>query len=204
MNLEFGKPFHNKSIDQCRVIGARGGRRSACHLWRRWAHQALVIHETSQPEAETPHQAIDRADSWGPWLARCQAQHVRRLQPLQVLSYRCATTTVSGSPGGMSPSRPGGRRTGRSAATHKTDSRRRPAFISIGRNREFPLRFPDSGAMNWPKGQRRCARHKKTLARNSPEGVSVAPAQREAICAPQVRSPKTHKAQVIEERRTPA
>ena len=28
MNLEFGIPYHHKTIDQCRAIGARGGRRS--------------------------------------------------------------------------------------------------------------------------------------------------------------------------------
>jgi hypothetical protein len=40
MNLEFGEPFHNKTIDQCRIIGRLGGRARARNLRLRARCQA--------------------------------------------------------------------------------------------------------------------------------------------------------------------
>jgi len=75
MNLEFGKPYHHKSIDQCRMIGRIGGLRAACNrrlcrlaqppvpaatspagLERESAHQASLI-----LDAKFPH----LRDAWG-------------------------------------------------------------------------------------------------------------------------------------------
>jgi len=69
MNLEFGVPYHHKTIDQCRVIGARGGRRSG--MTRRVRHLARVAARASDcpgPELETAHEASMLLDARFPHL----------------------------------------------------------------------------------------------------------------------------------------
>jgi len=67
MNLEFGKPYHNKTIEQCRAIGARGGRRSARNRRLRCMAQPPVP-ICQKPEPETAHEASMLLDQKFPWL----------------------------------------------------------------------------------------------------------------------------------------
>jgi hypothetical protein len=58
MNLEFGTPYHHKTIDQCRVIGRIGGRRSARNRrQRRLAQPPTPTSISLEPERETAHEA---------------------------------------------------------------------------------------------------------------------------------------------------
>ena len=75
MNLEFGTPYYNKSIDQCRIIGARGGRVRARNLLFQKAPQ--VVPGTGRPEVETARQAIERIDALCPWLKGCELRSTR-------------------------------------------------------------------------------------------------------------------------------
>jgi len=75
MNLEFGTPYYNKSIDQCRIIGARGGRVRARNLRLQKATQ--VVPGTRRPEVETARQAIERIDALCPWLKGCELRSTR-------------------------------------------------------------------------------------------------------------------------------
>ena len=69
MNLQFGTPYHNKTIDQCRVIGRIGGRRSACiRCLRRLAQPSTATSVNQEPERETAHEASILLDARFPWL----------------------------------------------------------------------------------------------------------------------------------------
>src|ERR1700686_5391921 len=65
-----------KTIEQCRQLGARGGRAHARNLrLRRFPAPVPPVTETPGPPSETAHQASLRLDAQFPWLgggfARC-------------------------------------------------------------------------------------------------------------------------------------
>jgi hypothetical protein len=77
MNLERGSILFNRTIDQCRSIGRRGGRARARNLRARKTSLAAVP-VGSQPEVETARQAIERIDAQCPWLKGCEGRGVGR------------------------------------------------------------------------------------------------------------------------------
>jgi hypothetical protein len=69
MNLEFGKPFHNKTVDQCRTIGRRGGLARSRNLrLRRSCHASPLPAPAAQETVETAQQASLLLDAEYPWL----------------------------------------------------------------------------------------------------------------------------------------
>ena len=60
MNLERGSILFNRTIDQCRSIGRRGGRTRARNLRARKTSRAVAVPVGSHPEVETARQAIER------------------------------------------------------------------------------------------------------------------------------------------------
>ena len=79
MNLEFGVPYHHKTIDQCRAIGARGGRRSGMvRRARRLAQLAEVTASHTEPQLETAHEASMLLDEQFPHLRNAWARTARR------------------------------------------------------------------------------------------------------------------------------
>jgi len=60
MNLERGSILFNRTIDQCRSIGRRGGRARARNLRVRETSRVAAVLTASQSEDETPRQAIER------------------------------------------------------------------------------------------------------------------------------------------------
>jgi len=79
MDLEFGKPYHNKTIDQCRAIGRIGGLHAAhnCRI-RRLVPPPIPTAARAEPERETPHQASLRLDAKFPWLKNSWVRPVWR------------------------------------------------------------------------------------------------------------------------------
>lgn len=79
MDLEFGAPYHHKTIDQCRTIGRIGGLRSARNRRRRRLAQPPAP-ATITPESmcETAHEASERLDELLPHLRNAWVQPVRR------------------------------------------------------------------------------------------------------------------------------
>ena len=60
----------NKTIEQCRQLGARGGRAYACNLRLQQSQaQFQPVLQLPQPPAETAHEASLRLDTQCPWLA---------------------------------------------------------------------------------------------------------------------------------------
>jgi len=79
MNLEFGVPYHQKTIDQCRAIGARGGRRSGMvRRARRLAQLAEVTASHTEPQLETAHEANVLLDEQFPHLRNAWVRTARR------------------------------------------------------------------------------------------------------------------------------
>jgi hypothetical protein len=79
MNLEFGTPYHHKTVDQCRVIGRIGGRRSARNRrQRRLAQPPTPTPMSLEPRRETAHQASMLLDAKFPWLKKSWVRPVRR------------------------------------------------------------------------------------------------------------------------------
>ena len=79
MNLEFGVPYHHKTIDQCRAIGARGGRRSG--MVRRARRLAQLVEATAslaEPQSETAHETSMLLDEQFPHLRNAWARTARR------------------------------------------------------------------------------------------------------------------------------
>ncbi len=79
MDLEFGVPYHRKTIDQCRVIGARGGRRSG--MVRRARQMGRITEATtghSEPRLETVHEACLLLDEQFPHLRNAWSRTARR------------------------------------------------------------------------------------------------------------------------------
>ncbi len=71
MNLDYSRPYHNKSIDQCRSIGRRGGLASARTRRLRARCQPAPTVEHAPPQ-ETAHEASMLLDAKFPWLAAAQ------------------------------------------------------------------------------------------------------------------------------------
>jgi hypothetical protein len=64
-----------KTIEQCRQLGARGGRTHARNLrLRKFQTPVQPVAETPGPPAETAHQASLRLDAQFPWLATAFAR----------------------------------------------------------------------------------------------------------------------------------
>ena len=78
MNFEFGVPYHHKTIDQCRAIGARGGRRSGMTRRARRLAQMAVARTSHEPELETAHEASMLLDQQFPHLRNAWVQTRRR------------------------------------------------------------------------------------------------------------------------------
>ena len=78
MNLERGSILFNRTIDQCRSIGRRGGRTRARNLRVRETSRAAAVPVGSQSEDETARQAIERIDAQCPWLKGCEGRTVGR------------------------------------------------------------------------------------------------------------------------------
>ncbi|MGA2120230.1 MAG: hypothetical protein ABSH56_36590 [Bryobacteraceae bacterium] len=79
MNLERGSILFNRTIDQCRSIGRRGGRARAWNLRaRKTAHVAAVPAASCQSGIETARQAIERIDALCPWLKGCELRATGR------------------------------------------------------------------------------------------------------------------------------
>ena len=78
MNLEFGVPYHHKTIDQCRAIGARGGRRSGIvRRAGRLAQFAGISASDAEPQMETAHEASMLLDKQFPHLRNAWASTAR-------------------------------------------------------------------------------------------------------------------------------
>jgi len=79
LNLEFGVPYHHKTIDQCRAIGARGGRRSGLvRRARRLAQIAEATASLSVTLSETAHEASMLIDDQFPHLRNAWVRTGRR------------------------------------------------------------------------------------------------------------------------------
>ena len=79
MNFEFGKPYHHKSIDQCRAVGRVGGLRSACNRrLRRMAEPPAPAGSRHEPDRETAHEASMLLDQQFPWLRGAARPVARR------------------------------------------------------------------------------------------------------------------------------
>jgi len=78
MNLEFGKPYHNKSVDQCRVIGRIGGLRAAHNRRTRRLGHPTPTAARPEPERESAHQSSLLLDAKFPWLKNAWVLPVRR------------------------------------------------------------------------------------------------------------------------------
>lgn len=69
MDLTFGKPYHNKSTAECRVLGRRGGLRSARNRrLRRLAELSRPATSAPESEPETAHEASLLLDARFPHL----------------------------------------------------------------------------------------------------------------------------------------
>jgi len=79
MNLERGSILFNRTIDQCRSIGRRGGRARARNLRARKTSRVAAVPAASQAEDETARQAIERIDALCPWLKGCERRPTGRL-----------------------------------------------------------------------------------------------------------------------------
>lgn len=79
MNLDFGVPYHHKTIDQCRAIGAHGGRRSGMvRRARRRAQMMATVANDPEPRRETVHEASMLLDERFPHLRNAWARADRR------------------------------------------------------------------------------------------------------------------------------
>ena len=76
MNLERGSILFNRTIDQCRSIGRRGGRHSATS--RRLRLDRAPVPPETEPHVETAAEAIARIDALCPWLRGVESRATRR------------------------------------------------------------------------------------------------------------------------------
>ena len=73
----------NKTIEQCRQLGARGGRAYARNLRLRQSQTPVPpVAQLPAPPLETVHQASLRLDAQFPWLAEASASRPRLKLPL--------------------------------------------------------------------------------------------------------------------------
>jgi hypothetical protein len=101
-----------KTVEQCRQLGARGGRAHARNL-RLCKFQApvLPVAEIPGPPSETAHQASLRLDAQFPWLAAAFAPRpTRRARPASGGHHHRDRAThrraLSGQPGSELPGTP--------------------------------------------------------------------------------------------------
>ena len=78
MNLERGSILFNRTIDQCRSIGRRGGRARARNLRARKTAHVAAVPAARPSEDETARQAIERIDALCPWLKGCELRATGR------------------------------------------------------------------------------------------------------------------------------
>ena len=78
MHLAFGTPYFNLSADQCRAIGARGGRRRALNLRLRQATQTPSAPQVDLLPEETAHEASLLLDQKFPHLTGAEHRATRR------------------------------------------------------------------------------------------------------------------------------
>lgn len=78
MNLEFGTPYHYKTIDQCRAIGRIGGLRRARNRHQRRLAQPTPTSISLEPKRETAQEASLLLDAKFPWLKNSWVRPVRR------------------------------------------------------------------------------------------------------------------------------
>ena len=71
----------NKTREQCRLIGARGGRAHARNLRLRQAPPPLPVASLPQPVPQNAHQTSLQLDAHFPWLAAAFAP--RQARPLR-------------------------------------------------------------------------------------------------------------------------
>ena len=77
--MDFGSAYlFNKTPEDLRRVGARGGRARARNLRLRKARQAPVARELSCPYEETAAEAIRRIDVLCPWLVGAERCVSRR------------------------------------------------------------------------------------------------------------------------------
>ena len=72
MNLERGSILFNRTIDQCRSNGRRGGRARARNLRALATSHVAAVPAASLSEVETARQAIERIDALCLWLKGCE------------------------------------------------------------------------------------------------------------------------------------
>jgi len=77
MNLECSILF-NKSVDQCRIIGRRGGLARGRNLRARKSVPASSVLLVSPPQEETIAEANARIDALCPWLRGVEIRTTRR------------------------------------------------------------------------------------------------------------------------------
>jgi len=72
----------NKSLEQCRQLGARGGKASACHRrLRLWAESQLprqIAAAPDDPDRETAAEAMALLDAQFPWLRGAEKRRAAR------------------------------------------------------------------------------------------------------------------------------
>jgi len=94
MNLERGSILFNRTIDQCRSVGRRGGCAGARNLRARNTSRVAAVPAATQSEDETARQAIERIDAQCPWLKGCELRITGR--PAQ---HRATTNPTVGAQG---------------------------------------------------------------------------------------------------------
>lgn len=77
MNLEYGTPYFNMTVDRCRTTGRRGGRARARNLQVRKA-RSVTGREATPPPEETAADAISSIDALCPWLRGVEFRPPRR------------------------------------------------------------------------------------------------------------------------------
>ena len=79
MNFTFGRPYHGKSIAQCRAIGRRGGLRGAkTRRLRCLSKPPLRATPAPEPERETARQAVERIDALCPSLVGAERRTAKQ------------------------------------------------------------------------------------------------------------------------------
>ena len=85
----------NKTLEQCRHLGARGGRAYARNLRLRPSQaQHPPLAQLPALPSETAHQASLLLDAQFPWLAAAFAPRPNRARPCQRRGFECQRLTV--------------------------------------------------------------------------------------------------------------
>ena len=78
MNLERGSILFNRTIDQCRSLGRRGGRARARNLRLHVPDVTTAAHAINEPPDETINEANRLLDVQFPWLRGAERRTSRR------------------------------------------------------------------------------------------------------------------------------